>query len=475
MARIDDEVEFQNDYEMPDDWNVLSFLQDNESCDKATIGNNMAPIFETATIDPSRSSTPNFTLSADHPHTALFTAQAVEGNTSNVTASLGQEHMVDDAEVKTPAEPVSQPKRSIARSNDKSAKPKRVRGPNWSEEEKNALLVLKLEALTRGPVIKCAGWSNDVSKNLLEKYGFDRNSKSCQQQWDTLLKDYKSIKKFHESTHSGISFWKMDEHQRSKSNEKFPQVFYKAWYVLMESIIEAEKAAKKTCSVKGTASIKGTATSIEVDANLPSPSIQVPSTTITINSADLIQLGQASDANYILSGPSQDQLVSTIVSTAAQFSNLATTDQSSQGHEDVVLDVSLRSTSQGNLQQSEDAEVSNMSNDDLISRIAPFVNKLIEDKLRHVLQSRQEEEQTYREKMLAIEKEKLALMHEKHNMLSTHHGATIMGSFASTSAYNQVVAPLNLASTSLAGQEDHIADDGSHGEVNLMQHYLRIS
>jgi hypothetical protein len=144
-------------------------------------------------------------------------------------------------------------KRKVPHINDKSEQTKRVRAPNWTTDETNSLLMLKLEGLASGGVLSKPGksWSKVVSAHLFSVYKVDRCFESCQRRWDTLLKEYKAIRA-HE-LNSCISFWGMGEDEKSKC-EKLPRIFLRGWYLLMEDILQAE-ANNRSASRKVTTSI----------------------------------------------------------------------------------------------------------------------------------------------------------------------------------------------------------------------------
>jgi serine/threonine protein kinase len=214
---------------------------------------------------------------------------------------------------------------------------------HWSAEESRAVLELTEEALRVD--VGLDSW-DFVSEKLFKQYDFDRASKSCQKQWNTLLKSFYAIRD-HESF-SCVTYWEMDEDLRSKNN--LSRVFDLEWCKVIERILTAKSFDEETSS-------------IQMDADLRS-------------FVDLeLEEGDTQSEDKGLSADS----TATLESQAALFSNLAST--------------------QYNQQQPGD-EISSMPDKDLFSRISRFVKKQIEDALEPlfaVVQSRKEEEQKRRD------------------------------------------------------------------------------
>lgn len=145
---------------------------------------------------------------------------------------------------------------------DSKGKEKRGRASNWSNDEKEAFLRLKLEALEKSE----KSWFRFVSEQLWRRREIERADKSCQQQWDLLYKAYKAIGNLHHlksiesqsaEEHGPVSFWDMDESARMAMKKRWneelkylPGVFPKEWYDLMEKIIVLQAQVKKTQDVK---------------------------------------------------------------------------------------------------------------------------------------------------------------------------------------------------------------------------------
>lgn len=228
----------------------------------------------------------------------------------------------------------------------------------------------------------------------------------------------------------------------------------------MENIIQV---AKKTPPRKES-------TSIQVGANLACTSTHVPSLSTMDSKPISSQLGAASDANRSQATLSSQDFQASMIPPLG--SNLVSTYHlgNQQSPEEEVLDMPLPCT-QGNHKLHEDVTKElDMTNDDLNSRIAPFVLKLIKDTLKPIMsffQKREESEDKHKVEILAIKREKLDLKREKH-LLFTHRGTTSnVGNVLGTSAYAQAGVGLNLASTSFS-QGEHIAE---HADVKIMHEH----
>lgn len=148
-------------------------------------------------------------------------------------------------------------KRKVPDINDKSEQRKKGRGPNWATNETTSLLLWKLEAIESGDA---RSWSRVASEHLFLLENIDRGFESCQGRWDTVLKEFKTIRN-HElhcsADNSRISFWKMgndEESKRERKRQNLPPLFRRGWYVLIEKILQVE-TDNKNASTKVTTSI----------------------------------------------------------------------------------------------------------------------------------------------------------------------------------------------------------------------------
>lgn len=264
--------------------------------------------------------------------------------------------------------------------NDDETPRKRMRSRNWSGEETRALLksVKESRRLHQSP-----NWDS-VSKKLFQKYGFDRASKSCEDRWGTLLKSYRAIRGHHMST--CVSNWEMDENDRVRN--KLPQAFDMECYETMERILNA-KAFEQPPRI------------VQMCADLPC-------------SADCDEvLDDESDSEIAeIDTDSEDEGLSG--ESAASLESQAEVTSESHAPRTEKLCCETNPKSAGRKRSAAAAVLDEDS--DLNARIASFVNKHIEDALEpliSVLRNREEDEQKHREKMLAIEEEKLALMRQK--------------------------------------------------------------
>lgn len=106
------------------------------------------------------------------------------------------------------------------------------RSPNWTSEEKDAFLEVKVEAQT---VVKGKDW-DFISEALKDRFAFERSAKSCEDLWGTLVKSFKVIQHHEAMNHSSnwCSYWELDENGRSK--RQLPKSFSFKWYEMIESI-----------------------------------------------------------------------------------------------------------------------------------------------------------------------------------------------------------------------------------------------
>lgn len=237
------------------------------------------------------------------------------------------------------------------------AKPKRVRGPDWSVTEKTMLLVHCLDALRR-PEIR-EKWHFYVSTQLS-----DRSPTSCQGEWDTILKKMKAILKAHNKSGDCESFSKMTELEKKELSEKLPEGFLFGWFALMEEIVQA-KNIKQT---------KVTRTTQVLDDNLPSSSTRtIPSITTELTS----------------------------------FPN-----------------------SQGSPEREPDEKLGIFDRDALVLAVTSHTKKQIEDIIKPLisdLQGQTVDKQKYRDKVLAIEEQKLDLKRKKMDWRRNNMLTDLMG------------------------------------------------
>ncbi|KAG0605563.1 hypothetical protein M758_9G069000 [Ceratodon purpureus] len=325
------------------------------------------------------------------------------GATSNTATPLAQGHTKNGVEEKMPSPGYMQAaKRTALPASREVAHNKRFRAAKWKDEEKTSLLVEKLSffwirlqaSLGLSAFEYDKSWSHYVSGQL------GRNVTSCQQQWDSLRKslkiilDYEKKIKDSEGTCDHVSFWQMNEEQKKIVNEQrskaklepLPQVFQRAWCVLMDTIYQIDAVKKNTGKKKS------------VDANRPSSS-RAPHIASTITDSDDSPLR-----------PSQPESLSQPSSQPDQYS-----DPMDPPEVPLVISGQLGS------QRSED-EVLGMSDGHLISVIAPYINKEIGDALKTqvipLLGDQEENEQkNHREELLAVEEEKLDLKRKEMALL----------------------------------------------------------
>ena len=279
---------------------------------------------------------------------------------------------------------------------------------NWKAEEICAVLKLAAEASTVdvGP----DPWEY-VSGSLLKQYNFDRDSSSCERLWGTLLQRYWAIR-HHESKViigklSFVSYWEMDEEQRSCKN--LPRAFDLEWYKMINSILAAKRSFEEGKSFPGSAmpfcqfQSSGSDASHFGSADCDEEIYRDPSDS---QSEELDSQSEELNEDDGLSGDSIATLESQADATAESHVNQAR--QNQQPGYETSSDNSARTRSVAS--SDEDLQ------EKLISRVAPFVNKQIEDALKPliaILKGRKEDEQKHHEKLLAIESQKLALKCEK--------------------------------------------------------------
>ena len=181
----------------------------------------------------------------DNMNVVQFCNSAVEGMKCKVqiqciSAGKGA-NVSSQSEEKTQASQLSKRKFSKCSLDQEvsSRKSSHVRSLNWSVEEKEAFLKLKVEALQ---VVEGSHW-DFISQGLWERYGFKRGHRSCQALWDTMMKQFKTIQSSLESSKSDhqqwVSYWKMNDYQRFENN--LPKVFHFEWFEMMEDILATQK------------------------------------------------------------------------------------------------------------------------------------------------------------------------------------------------------------------------------------------
>ena len=260
----------------------------------------------------------------------------------------------------------------------------RSRSADWEDEEKASLLVKKLIFLVLS-MLQFLG----LSTFKYDKKWFDyvsellgRFPKSCQRQWDTLLKHRKAISHYEsqrispDTSLSHVSYWKMTEEQ--KKVEQLPPVFPRARYDIMDLIYHID-AVKKTLGSKK-----------DVDGKLPSPSIAHIASTIT-GSVTL----QGPLDMPIRSQPSSSQYDRDSTDPPLPLANV----QASQEPADVD-------------------KVSALSEENILSLISPFLTEQIRDTFQAqvlpLVRAQEENNQKrHQEKLLVLELKKLAVEVEK--------------------------------------------------------------
>ncbi|KAG0605564.1 hypothetical protein M758_9G069100 [Ceratodon purpureus] len=240
----------------------------------------------------------------------------------------------------------------------------------WSVNEIRTMLELTEEALKvdRGPDI----WDY-VSENLWEHYKFDRASTSCENMWGILLQSYKETQA---STEFELEYRNIIERiltrKLSEDNRN-------------DAGFSLSAPASPLCPFQSSAS----------------DMVQFVSTC-----CDEMLYDEATDEEMEeVDTHSQDEEFSG--DSTATFESQVETHFSRINEPDYE-------TNSNNAGRKMSADI--IMKDELISRIAPFVNKQIEDALKpllSVLRKREEDEQMHREKLLTIKEEKLALKREK--------------------------------------------------------------
>ncbi|KAG0561540.1 hypothetical protein KC19_9G071700 [Ceratodon purpureus] len=245
----------------------------------------------------------------------------------------------------------------------------------WSVDEIRTMLELTEEALKvdRGPDI----WDY-VSENLWEHYGFDRASNSCENMWGILLQSYKEIQA---STEFELEYRNIIER------------------ILTQKLFEDGRN----------------------DAGF---SLSAPASPLCP-----FQFRSPSDMVLSISRCCEEMLYDEATDEEMEEVDIHSEDEELSGDSTATFESQVEIAADSHFSRINEPDYETNSNnagrkmsadtimeDELISRIAPFVNKQIEDTLKpllSVLRKREEDDQMHREKLLTIKEEKLALKREK--------------------------------------------------------------
>lgn len=255
----------------------------------------------------------------------------------------------------------------------------------WSDDERLALLELTEEALELD--VGRPDWDY-VSEYLLEHYGFDRASISCQQQWSTLRQFYRANQD-HESNISGAASGEFDLKCKEILDRILAANLLDQETIIFQTDVDLAPSAPRRYGFQSSALYPDHFGSANNEEALEYESTDEESEETDIETED-----------KELSGGSTE----TLDSQAEVTANSDDSDDANHGDK-TKLDM---------LQLNQE-----YSEDDLISRITPFVNKQVEDALKSLdsvifaLQRQEENAQKQQQEMLAIEEELLSLKREK--------------------------------------------------------------
>ncbi|KAG0557688.1 hypothetical protein KC19_11G149500 [Ceratodon purpureus] len=255
---------------------------------------------------------------------------------------------------------------------------KRIRTRNFSDDEIRAMLELMEETLRMGmgPDI----WDY-VSENLWDQYDFDRDSNTCKNLWGNLLQSYKAT-------------CDNDDQQASTGFE------------LVE--LECRDIIERI---------------VNQNPFEDSRNIQMDHHKLSCSEALLQFQFSLSDLSHFFSAIHNDVLMDDMTEGDVWgddegLSGESQVEVTADSHVSNITEPCYNTSSNygGRKRTAE-----KVLEDELISRIAPYVNKQIEEAqkpLLSILRRREEDEQKHREKLLAIEEEKLTLKRRK--MFFTH-------------------------------------------------------
>ncbi|KAG0561548.1 hypothetical protein KC19_9G072300 [Ceratodon purpureus] len=300
--------------------------------------------------------------------------------------------------------------------NDGEPASKRNRIRIWSDDEKLALL----KSTKGAPKMDVEPDWDYVSDTLWEEYDFDRASSSCQQQWFTLLQSYRAIQDHESRIQSGesdcISYWDMPEAERSR--KKLQCTFDFEWCEMIErtvSIFQMQDADLPSsnlpfCQWQSNVIYMDHFSSANCDEVSEDESTDEESEEIDIQIEDE---GLSVDSLATFESQTEDTADSDELQEKQSHKPCYETSSEYQEPGAMKEEGRTKSFCETNLTYSGSKR---SGKDDLISRITPYVNKLVDDALKPyitVLQGREEGEQKHRQEMLAIEEQKLALKREK--------------------------------------------------------------
>jgi len=267
-------------------------------------------------------------------------------------------------------------------------------GPDFESKEMGLVLKYKSDFL-KDPAnaAKRSKWSTFVSDNMIKDQGPWRTPLAVRTQWDNFMKVRNAVLKF---TPPNTNYWDltMDEKRAiRKENPNLPLRFDYEWFLTMEDIdkMEGRTAAKKETRRDGQEGVFSQllASTITGSANFAG--------------TDCLEMpGNEPDSETEAMDVPTDEEVLSDESGA-----------SLESHTDMATVDSHGPRSEPSRKRS---AASAYDEDSQLAKIGPFVNQQIHEALLpwiNALQSREEDEHKHRQKMLAIEQEKLALMRQK--------------------------------------------------------------
>ena len=289
---------------------------------------------------------------------------------------------------------------------DGENEPERIktRTRDWSAEETRTMLEFTEEALTVDVV---PIW-DFVSENLWDKCGFDRSSNSCKNLWNSLLHSYKATQ---------------DDESKIRACTDLDLECRE----IIERILASKSFEEKTRSVQTAADCPSSRN------DLPFRQFQSSGSEVEVLHDDSWTTGRLEDGMGLF-GLGDEVLRDDLTNEdtcSSEYQGLSGDKTgTNQSHAEVTMDSHVSRITESHDETNANfagrkRSAATVMEDELITRMAPFVTKQIEDALKpliSVLRGRAEDEQKYRQKLLVLEEEKLALKRQK--MLFTHRGTT---------------------------------------------------
>lgn len=293
-------------------------------------------------------------------------------------------------------------RRSHSSQHNSAQKTKRIRGPNWTHDQKLYLLKHMLDYKSRQKHAEGepGDWFRSASRSYFDEYGIMMEPEKWQRQMDSLVKQFKAIRTYEWEIQSGertsVSYWKLSEDARQaahKSLKNLPLSFDQDMFQLMENIHQIQKKNKQRGSRGRQVQVQQSSSNLLMDSTISESA-----------------------------GPSNGNRSSHHVLQCSNIGSLEGTEGDTLGRDVGVM--FPRSTA------------SMIDVEELIAKISPLVTSMIEDAfqpLRSAMQKREEDEKNFRTKMLSTQAQQLAVVRQEleltrsNNVFANAYGVPIGG------------------------------------------------